>query len=164
MRRIIIIIAIAVFGTVAALAYPLVLRSLKNMIRGNPAPLPQVTFLDILWNAGSTTFRLGVLPKDFPREFLPPALYGLAGRRVVFTGGETQTIVSFKTRMSLDMLRLWYGQQFSTNGWQVESEHDGSGQVSVRAIKNFGLSLIVTLQEIDPAERRVSLVYSVKPF
>ena len=175
MHRILIIIVIVIVGTVAVFAYPPVLRSLKNMVRGNPTPSPQVTFLDVPNNLGSTVFRLGVLPKDFPHEFLPPsgaslaaggppAFYGLAARRVVFTGGETQTVVSFQTAMSLEMLRLWYAQQFAAKGWEVASEHAGVNQASLRAIKNFGLSLTVTLQEAAPTERRVNLVYSVRPF
>ena len=175
-RRIIIIIGIVVVvvGIISVLAYPSVLRSLKQAFRAAPLPSPQATFLAVPKEPGFTVFRMGVVPKDFPREFLPPSeaslasggppvLYGLSARRGVSAGGETYTTVSFETAMSLEMLRLWYVQQFAAKEWVMQSEHPGVNQVSLRATKDLRFSLVVTLQDAQPARRKVNLVYSVKP-
>ncbi len=110
-------------------------------------------------NAGTATFRIGTLPKGFPRMFISTsARRGISAKEAVSFGGLRQQTVAYQASLPLAELEAFYLGVFKEQGWNLDFKTVQEGYVTLQASKGLE-SVHVVLSALSQHETKVSVVY-----
>ena len=107
----------------------------------------------------SAVYRVGVVPKDFPREFLPGAYFPPSAKRLSFPTGEEHLAVSFATPLTMAELLQFYAAAFTGGVWVEETRQESLALVSLRAVGDDATAMHIILRQSDGDKRRVDMAY-----
>ncbi|MDP3963963.1 MAG: hypothetical protein Q8Q39_05740 [bacterium] len=107
------------------------------------------------------TFRIGVLPKDVPRDLIPRnAFQALSSRRITYPDGTVQVIATYYLAGSPDSIRQFYEDALGKGEWIINGRVTEDARIILRAVRQSAESLHVLAASASDGVIKVTMVYT----
>lgn len=82
-------------------------------------------------------YRIGFVPRDFPRYFLPEGAYAtLSARRLTYASGTQQAVISYQIPWSIENAILFHTRILQEHAWTIQSQSVGARYGTLYALKS----------------------------